>query len=45
MGSTVLRYILHYDPHTQDIFFAITGIKGRSMKTMLRDLDLELEGI
>ena len=28
----------------QDSFQALTGIKGHSMKTMLRDLQLQLDG-
>lgn len=30
--------------NVKDIFLALTGIKGYSMKTMLRDLELELDG-
>lgn len=30
--------------NVKDVFLALTGIKGHSMKTMLRDLKLELDG-
>lgn len=30
--------------NVKDVFLALTGIKGYSMKTMLRDLELELDG-
>ena len=37
-------YLTLTHTHTQDHFLAVTGKKGHSMKTMLRDLHLELEG-
>ena len=36
--------ITSINTYTQDSFQALTGTKGRSMKTMLRDLQLELDG-
>ena len=46
MFHTFSHYITltHTHTHTQDNFLAVTGKKGHSMKTMLRDLHLELEG-